>query len=89
MKSDREGEILYDIHYMWELLEIIYMNLFIKQRLTDLEKELMVAGGRDSEGFWECHVHTVIFKMDNQQAPIVRHMKRSSLLRASLDRSGS
>ena len=27
--------------------------------------------GRDGEGVWEGHVHTAIFKMDNQQGPIV------------------
>jgi len=50
VKSDRKGEIPYDIHYMWELLEMILMNLLIKQRLTDLEKELMVAGGKGQLG---------------------------------------
>ena len=38
---------------------------------SDLEKELMVAGGKDggkaSEGVWVGYVHTAIFKMDNQQ----------------------
>ena len=47
-KSDR-GEILYDIPYMWNLKrhdtnELIYNT----ERLTDLENELMVVGGRDS-----------------------------------------
>jgi len=26
-------------------------------------------GGRDSEGVWDGHIHTVIFKMGNQQGP--------------------
>ena len=26
-------------------------------------------GGRDSEGVWEGHVHTAVFKTDNQQGP--------------------
>ena len=30
--------------------------------------------GRDSYGIWEGHEHTAIFKMDNQQGPIVQHM---------------
>ena len=47
------------------------MNLQNKKRLTDLEKELMVARGRDSYRLWEDHVHTAIFKMDNQQKLIV------------------
>ena len=53
-------------------------------RLTDLENELMVVvgvlvwvgvrgwmRGRDSKGVWDGHVHTVIFKMDTPQGPIV------------------
>ena len=31
--------------------------------------------GRDSEGVWNGHVHTAIFKMDNQQGPTVRQME--------------
>ena len=28
-------------------------------------------GGRDSEGVWDGHVHSAIFKMDNCQGPTV------------------
>ena len=28
-------------------------------------------GGRDSSGVWDGHGHTAVFKMDNQQGPIV------------------
>ena len=48
--SGREGEMSYDIPYMWNLKEnqkyMIQMNLLTKQRLTDLENKLMVAGGK-------------------------------------------
>ena len=27
--------------------------------------------GRDSWGVWDGHVHTAIFKMDNQQGPTI------------------
>ena len=51
------------------------MNLFTKQKQTDLENELIVmggkTGGRDSYGVCDGHVHTAIFKMDNQQGPTV------------------
>ena len=56
------------------------MNLLTKQkeRLTDLENELMVArgiagvgAGRDSYRAWDGHVYTVIFKMDNHQGPTI------------------
>ena len=47
------------------------MNLTNRKRLTDLENELMVAGGSDSKGVWDGHVHTALFKMDKQQGPTV------------------
>ena len=47
------------------------MNLQSRKRSTDVENELMVAGGRGSYGVWDGHVHTAIFKMDNQQEPTV------------------
>ena len=41
------------------------MNLFTKQKQTDLENELTVmggkTGGRDSYGVCDGHVHTAIF----------------------------
>ena len=45
------------------------MNLQNRKILTDLENIIMVAGvGRKhSSGVWDGHVHTAIFKMDNQQ----------------------
>ena len=41
--------------------------------------------GRDSQGFWEGHVHTAIFKMNNQQRPIVQHMELCSISCTRLD----
>ena len=32
-------------------------------------------GRTDSQRVWEGHVHAAIFKMDNQQGPIVQHME--------------
>ena len=68
--------------------EMIRMNLQNRKRLTDLENELTVAGGRDSQGGWEGHVHTAVFRMDNQQGPIVQHMELFSMFYASLDGRG-
>ena len=51
VKSDREGEILYDIPYMWNLKRNDTNELTYKtNRFTDLEKELMVALGKKDEG---------------------------------------
>ena len=33
-KSEREGQIPYDITYLWNLKKMIQMNLFIKQKQT-------------------------------------------------------
>ena len=41
---------------------------------------LRLPGGRDSQGLWEGHVHTAVFKMDNQQRPTVQHMELCSML---------
>jgi len=40
------------------------------------------------EGVWDGHVYTALFKMDNQQKPIVDHKKFSSMLCGSLDGKG-
>ena len=46
-KSDREREIVYDIPYMWNLYKTKDTDEK-RKRLTDLDNELRVAGGRDS-----------------------------------------
>ena len=53
---------------------MIQINLFTRQRQAHriIENELMVAGGEGwgkGELGWDGHVHTAIFKMDNQQGP--------------------
>ena len=50
------------------------MNLQNRKRLTDLENELMVVMGK-RQGVWVSHIHTTIFKMDNQQGHIIQHME--------------
>ena len=64
------------------------MNLQNSSRLTDLENKFMVAGGRDSQGVWDGHVHSAMFKMDNQQGPTVQHMELCPVLCDSLDWRG-
>ena len=64
------------------------MNLQSRKRLTDLQNEFMVLGAKDSQGFGVGHVHTAIFKMDNQQRPTVQYMKLCSMLCASLGGKG-
>ena len=59
--------------------EIIEMNLLEKQKETHRLRERTYGcrgegwgvGERDSWGVWDGHVHTGIFKMDNQQGPAV------------------
>ena len=36
-----------------------YTNEFTKQKLTDLENELVVAEGK-KQGVWDVHVHTAV-----------------------------
>ena len=41
------------------------------ERHSDFKKELRVPKGRDSQGVWDGHVYTTIFKTDNQQGATV------------------
>ena len=43
-------------------------------------------GRRGSCDVQDQHVHTAIFKMDNQQGPTVEHMELCSMLHGSLGR---
>ena len=90
-KSDREGEILYDIPYLWNL-KINDTSELTKQKETHRLREgtcgfwvRQASGlyrgrmrGRYSYGVWDGHLHTAIFKMDNQQSPTVQHMELCS-----------
>ena len=65
------------------------MNLQIRNRLTDLKNELMVAGewetGVRDLGSLDGQVHTATLQVDNQQEPTAQHMELCSMLRGSLD----
>ena len=59
---------------------MIQMNLFTKQKQTHrLRKQthgsqrgkILGGVGRDNLGVWDWHVHTTVFKIDNQQGPTV------------------
>ena len=71
-KSDKEGEILYDIPCMWNLKindtnELAYKT----ERLTDLENKLMVASGEGIVREFGINIYTTIYKTDNRQGPNV------------------
>ena len=63
------------------------MNLENRKRLTDFENELMFAGQK-GQGVWDGHVHTAVFKMENQQGPTVEHRELCVVLCGSLDGRG-
>ena len=54
---------------------MIQMNLFTKQKETHRLREQIYGYqgvkvvGKDRLADWDGHIHTVIFKMDNQQEP--------------------
>ena len=64
------------------------MNLLTKQKRDSQKTNLWLPGGRDSQGLWEGHVHTAVFKMNNQERPIVQHMELYSMLCGRLDGRG-
>ena len=67
--SDREGEISYDIPYMWNLKRNDTNELTYKtERDSQTQKRnLWLLRGRDSEGLWEGQVHIDIFKMNTNK----------------------
>ena len=77
LNSDREGEILYDIPYMWNLKRNDTNELIYKTDSQTQRTNLWLLGGggrmgeRDSQGVWDGHVHTATFKMNNQQGLII------------------
>ena len=40
-----QRQISYEITYMWNLIKIIQMNLFIKQKLTNFEMKFVIIKG--------------------------------------------
>ena len=67
---------------MWNLifLKITQMNLFIKNKTTELiykyqkqthDYQTENVAGRVKAGAWDEHTHTTIYKIDNQQGPTV------------------
>ena len=60
------------------------MNSQNRNRLTDLESELMVAGGQGMGerdlGSVDGQVHTAKLKVENQQGPTAQHMEFCSML---------
>ena len=69
-KSDRERQISYDITYMWNLKKMVQVNLFTKQKLSHRYRKQTYGyqggkGGRDNLGYWDWHIHTIIYKIDN------------------------
>ena len=56
---------------------MVQVNIFTKQKQTHrLRKQIYgyqrgKEVGRDKLGVWDRHIHTAIFKIDNQQGPTV------------------
>ena len=50
------------------------MNLFTKQRLTELENKLIATSGEGTVRELGMDKYTLVFKMDNQQGTTVQHM---------------
>ena len=92
-QSDREGEILYDIPFTWNLKRSDTNELTYKTERDsqDLENELLVAvgmRGRVREFRMDMYTLLAVFKMDNQQGSTVQHMELCSRLCGSLDGRG-
>jgi len=65
------------------------LRVLISNSAADSENRLNRGGwGRGSEGVRDCHVHTVIFKVSNQQGPTAQHRGPCTVLCGSLDGRG-
>ena len=64
------------IIYMWNLLKMIQLNLFTKQKHTQKINLWLPEGeGRRGRlGIWDRHAHTAIFKKDNQQGHTIKKL---------------
>ena len=72
-KSDKEMQVSYGITYE-ESKKMVQMNLFTKQIYRFKEWTYGYQGRRVGSGIlrvWDWHVHTDIFKTNNQQRPTV------------------
>ena len=83
-KSDRERQRSYDITYTQNIKKWYKWTYLQKRnRLTDLENELMVtrgkAGRRDRLRVWGFCVHADILRIDNQQGSTVSPKELCSL----------
>ena len=74
----RERQISYDITYMWNLKKKKWYKwtyLQNRNRVTDIRTNLLLlkekGEGRDELGDWDWHIHSAIYKTDNQQEPTV------------------
>ena len=57
-----------DDHYKKKQYQWIYKT---ERDSKTWKMNLWLPGGRNSKGVWEGHVHTAIFKMDNQLGHII------------------
>ena len=68
------------------------MNLFAKQTHRTQRMKLWLPeeriGGTDSQGIWDGHKLTAIFKKDNQKSLTVQHRELCLMLCGSLDGKG-
>ena len=66
---------------------LVYNKSYMFHRLTGWESKILFAQwgkvrmrGRDSQGVWDRHVHTAIFKMEHQKRPTVQYRELYSML---------
>ena len=62
------------------------MNVYAKQKQTYSYRKQTSGyqrgkvSGRDKLGIWDQHTHTTIYKIDNQEGPMVQHKELYSML---------
>ena len=87
-KPDREGQISYDVTYIWNLKKLkrkMQMNLYTKQKEIHREKTTVgLPKGKQGGGTnWKIGIGTytlTMHKIENQQGPAVYHRELYSII---------
>ena len=64
-------------YFLFQRNRMFFLNLWLPERKC---------WGRDRLGVWDWHVHTTIFKIDNQQGPTLLHRECCSIFCNNLNR---
>ena len=69
--SQREGQIWYDVTYIWNLKFGTNEPIYKTNRLTEVENRQERGKERDGLGVWGWQIQTITFRISKWQGPTV------------------